>query len=47
MNLMNDLICAKLKEMVNLKDIIKTDELNYKSKHIKVYNFSEYFLPVF
>ena len=26
-NLMNDLICDKLKEVVNLKDIIKTDKL--------------------
>ena len=43
---MNDLIRAKLKEIVNLQDIIKTDELNYKSKRRKVYNFSEYFLPI-
>ena len=28
---MNDLICAKLKEIVNFQDIIKTNELNYKS----------------
>ena len=26
-NLTNDLICDKLKEVVNLKDIIKTDKL--------------------
>ena len=31
-NLMNDLICAKLKEIVSLQGIAKTDELNYKSK---------------
>ena len=31
-NLMNDLIRAKLKEIVSFQDIIKTDELNYKSK---------------
>ena len=43
---MNDLIRAKLKEIVNFQDIIKTDELNYKSKRRKVYNFSEYFLPI-
>ena len=43
---MNDLIRAKLKEIVNLQDIIKTDKLNYKSKRRKVYNFSEYFLPI-
>ena len=30
--MMNDLVRAKLKEIVNLQDIIKTDELHYKSK---------------
>ena len=45
-NLMTDLIRAKLKEIVNLKDIIKTDKLNYKSKRKKVYNFSEFSLPI-
>ena len=29
---MNDLIPAKLKEIVELKDIVKKDDLNYKSK---------------
>ena len=29
---MNDLIRAKLNEMVELQDIIKKDDLNYKSK---------------
>ena len=29
-NLMNDLICVKLKEIVNLQDIIKTDNLRYQ-----------------
>ena len=43
---MTDLIRAKLKEIVNLKDIIKTDKLNYKSKRKKVYNFSEFSLPI-
>ena len=42
---MDDLICVELKEIVNLEDIIKTDELYYKSKCRKVYNFNEYFLP--
>ena len=37
-NLMIDLIRAKLKEIVNLQDIIKTDELYYKSKRRKVYH---------
>ena len=45
-NLMSDLVCAKLKEIVNLQDIIKTDELHYKSKRRKIYNFNEYFLPI-
>ena len=29
-NLMNDLVRAKLKQTVNLEDIIKTDDLYYK-----------------
>ena len=32
---MNDLICAKLKEVVEFQDIIKKDNLNYKSKREK------------
>ena len=43
---MNHLICDKLKEIVNLQDIIKTDELHYESKRIQVYIFSEYSLPI-
>ena len=43
---MNDLIRDKLKETVNLQDIIKKDNLSYKSKSRKVYNFSEYSLLV-
>ena len=31
-NLMNDLVVNKLKETVKLQDIIKADELHYKSK---------------
>ena len=34
-NLMNDLIRAKFKEIVELQDIIKKDDLNYKSKRGK------------
>ena len=45
-NLMNDSVCAKLNEIVNLQDIIKTDEPHYKSKRKKVYNFNEYYLPI-
>ena len=43
--LMNDLT-AKLKEIVELQDIIKKDDLNYKSKRRKTYNFSKYSLPI-
>ena len=45
-NLMNDLICFKLKEILKLQDIIKKDDLNYKSKPGKINNFSEYSLPI-
>ena len=38
---MNDLIRAKLREIVELRDIIKKDVLNYKSKGGKTYNFSK------
>ena len=43
---MNGLICAKLKEIVELQLIIKKDDLNYKSKRGKIYNFSKYSLPI-
>ena len=43
---MNDLICDKLKEILTLQDIVKTDNLSYKSKSKEVYNFSEYSLPI-
>ena len=45
-NLMNDLICHKLKEIVNLQNVIKTDKLHYKSKRRKIYSFNEYCLPI-
>ena len=45
-NLMNDLIRDKLKEMVNLQHVIKTDELDYKPKRRKFYNFNKYSLPI-
>ena len=38
--MLNDLSINKL------KDIIKTDDLYYKSKRRKFYNFTEYFLPI-
>ena len=43
-NLMNDLIHDKLKETVIFQHIIKTDNLSYKAKNRKNYNFSEYSL---
>ena len=46
---MTDFIRAKLKQIVNLQDIIKTAELHYKQKSRKgrkVYNFIEYSLPM-
>ena len=43
-NMMNDLACANIKEIINLQDIIKTDELHYKSKGRKVHSFNEYYL---
>ena len=44
---MNDLVCAKLTEIVTLQDIIKTDGLHYKSKRRKCYSFNEYSLAIF
>ena len=41
---MNDLIRAQLKEIVKFQDIIKKDNLNYKSKRRKAYNFGKYSL---
>ena len=29
-----------------MQDIIKTNELQYKSKRKKAYNISEYYLPI-
>ena len=43
-NMMNNLACANIKEIINLQDIIKTDELHYKSKGRKVHSFNEYYL---
>ena len=40
---MNGLIRAK--EILNLQDI-KKDNLNYKSKRGKTYNFGKYSLPI-
>ena len=45
-NLRNDFNRDKLKEIINLQNIIRMDKLHYKSKRGKVYNFSEYYLPI-
>ena len=45
-NLMNDLSRAKLKKIVKFQCIVKKDNLNYKSKLGKIYNFGKYSLPV-
>ena len=45
-NLMNDLIRVTLKEIAELQDIIKKDDLNYKSKCGKTYSFSKYSLTI-
>ena len=42
---MNDLICAKLKEIIELQDI-KKKYLNYRSKCRKTCNFSKYSMPI-
>ena len=43
---MNDLVCTKLIEIVELQNVIKKDNLNYKSKCRKTYTFSKYSLPI-
>ena len=43
---MNDLIRVKLKKIVKLQGIIKKDDLNYKSKRGKSFNFGKYSLPI-
>ena len=43
---MNDLIRAKLKEIVVTQDIIKKDDLSYKWKRGQTYNFNKDSLPI-
>ena len=43
-NLMNDLMYAKLKEIVTLQDIEKKDDLYYTSKRRRTYNSHKYSL---
>ena len=45
-NLMNDSIRAELKKIVKLQDIIKKNDLNYRSKRGKTYNFGGFSLPI-
>ena len=44
--MLNDSIINKLREIIKLQDIIRTDDLYYKLKRRKTYNFSENFLPI-
>ena len=44
--MINNLIPVKLKKIVNLKDIIKKDNLNYKSKRGQTCNFGKYSSPL-
>ena len=43
---MNDLIFAKLKNTVDLQDVIKQDDLNNKSKRRRTYDFNKYSVSV-
>ena len=43
---MNDLIRAKLKEIVKLQDLIEKDDLNNKWKRRRTYNFGKYSLRI-
>ena len=43
---MNDLIRDKIKEIINMQDIIETDNLRYKLKSRKDFDFSKYSLSI-
>ena len=45
--MLNDLIINKLKDTIKLQELIKTDDLYYKSKDRKIYNFTKYSLLIF
>ena len=45
-NLLNDLTTYKLKEIIQLQNIIKSNNLNYKSKRRKIYNVNKYSLLI-
>ena len=40
------MLFSKLKEIVNLQDINKTDELHYKPTRRKLCNFKKCYLPI-
>ena len=44
--MITDLIRDNLTDIVDLQKIIKNDDLNYKPKRRKTYNFSKYSLPI-
>ena len=44
--MLNDLIINKLKDTIKLQELIKTDDLYYKSKDRKIYNFAKYSLLI-
>ena len=43
---MSDLVCARLKKIVNLQDNIQAVELHYQKKRRRVDNFNDYSLPI-
>ena len=45
-NILNDLSIIEIKEIIKLQDIIETDHLYYNSKRQKIYNSTEYSLPI-
>ena len=45
-NKLNDSILNVLKEIIILHDVIKTDDRYYKSKHRKIYSFTQHSVPI-
>ena len=45
-NILNDLSIIEIKEIIKLQDITETDNLYYNSKRQKIYNSTEYSLPI-